>query len=88
MEIKNIEFYTEWTNDCSGKQDFDFPVLRVSTRYWPDHTAKPSILLGREYVLAELPDKQYIEGRTEAECKQKVEEWVKKEITKILDKII
>jgi len=25
----------EWTNDCSGKMDYDGPVLSVSTRYWP-----------------------------------------------------
>jgi len=25
----------EWTDDCQGKKDFDGPLLRVSTRYWP-----------------------------------------------------
>lgn len=24
-----------WTNDCQGKQDFDGPILVISTRYWP-----------------------------------------------------
>ena len=25
----------EWTDDCSGKKDYDGDVVRVSTRYWP-----------------------------------------------------
>ena len=25
----------EWTNDCSGKKDYDGDVVRVSSRYWP-----------------------------------------------------
>lgn len=24
-----------WTPDCQGKQDFDGPIISVSTRYWP-----------------------------------------------------
>lgn len=24
-----------WTDDCSGKKDYDGVVLRISTRYWP-----------------------------------------------------
>lgn len=24
-----------WTPDCQGKQDFDGPIITVSTRYWP-----------------------------------------------------
>lgn len=27
--------YAMWTLDCQGKQDFDGPLLSVSTRYWP-----------------------------------------------------
>ena len=29
----NIEI--EWTDDCSGKKDYDADVVRVSSRYWP-----------------------------------------------------
>lgn len=25
----------EWTHDCQGKQDYDAPIVRLSTRYWP-----------------------------------------------------
>lgn len=24
-----------WSNDCQGKKDYDGPLLRISTRYWP-----------------------------------------------------
>jgi hypothetical protein len=34
-----------WTNDCSGKQNYDGRLLWVSTRYWPDFTAHCSIHL-------------------------------------------
>jgi hypothetical protein len=27
--------HARWTHDCQGKQDFDGPLLAVSTRYYP-----------------------------------------------------
>ncbi len=24
-----------WTDDCSGKKDYDAPLISLSTRYWP-----------------------------------------------------
>ncbi len=35
--IKTNELKTaaSWTNDCQGKQDYDGPILSISTRYWP-----------------------------------------------------
>ena len=32
-ETKKIN--AEWTDDCSGKKDYDATVLRITTRYWP-----------------------------------------------------
>jgi hypothetical protein len=87
MKINGIEFeQTEWTTDCGGKQDFDFPVLGVSTRYWQDYTARPHIYLG-DKILVELPKGEYIKGESEAECKMKVESWVKENLSKIIEKI-
>lgn len=86
MKIEGISFEAEWTNDCCGKQDLDFPVVNVSTRYWPDYTAKPSIYLG-EKVLYELPAEIYIEGQTEAECKYKTEQWIKEKLTELIKRI-
>jgi hypothetical protein len=31
----DLKAYAYWTHDCQGKQDFDGPLLSVSTRYWP-----------------------------------------------------
>lgn len=30
-----IRHDAKWTDDCSGKKDFDARVLSISTRYWP-----------------------------------------------------
>jgi hypothetical protein len=27
--------YAKWTQDCGGKQDYDGPLIDISTRYWP-----------------------------------------------------
>jgi hypothetical protein len=88
MKINGIEFEDAiWTSDCGGKQDFDFSVLSVSTRYWADFTARPSIFLG-DKIIVELPKGEYIKGETEIECKNNVEIWVKEKLTEIINKII
>lgn len=33
--IEKLKLFANWTNDCSGKKDYDGRVLTVSTRYWP-----------------------------------------------------
>lgn len=47
--------YAHWTNDCQGKQDFDGPLLSVSTRYYPGPANKNHGTLvlhrGKETVL-------------------------------------
>lgn len=85
MRINEIEFETEWTSDCQGKQDFDFNVLTVSTRYWPDNTAKPAIYLGEKVL---VKPEEYICGETETECKYKTEQWIKENLSKLLEKIL
>jgi hypothetical protein len=30
-----MSIMADWTPDCQGKQDFDGPIIEVSTRYWP-----------------------------------------------------
>lgn len=82
MNICGIEFDTCWMHDCSGKMDFDFPVVRVSSRFWPDNTAKCTIYLGNDVVLAQSDG--YISGDTPEECKYKVEQFVRQEVSKII----
>lgn len=71
-----------WTKDCGQKWDLDFPVVSVSCRYWGDHTCRPYLMLGDKEI-ASLPDGEYIEGETEAECKYKTEQWVRGRIEKM-----
>ena len=33
--IVKMQPYASWTNDFQGKQDFDGPLLSISTRYYP-----------------------------------------------------
>lgn len=41
----NIEI--EWTNDCSGKKDYDADLVRLSSRYWPRGGGFMAIIDGR-----------------------------------------
>lgn len=84
MIIKGVEFETEWTTDCGGKQSFDFPVVEISTRYWPDHTSMPSVCIGGAFFGIEIKPDDYISGKTESECKYKTEQWIEKEVGKII----
>ena len=93
MKIENVTFkynfeFDElgWKGECEGTQDLDFPVLYVTTRYYLDFTSTPTIYLG-ETVLFELPDGEYIEGDSEAECKDKTEQWIKEKLSEIIKKI-
>ena len=68
-----------WTQDCMGKQDYDGPIVHVSTRYWPDYTAHSAILIGE----TEIFKKDFI-GSSEVECKVQVEAWVRERTVRIL----
>lgn len=86
MQIDNYEFdEAEWKTDCQDKQDFDFPVLKVLTRYWGrDNTAKPTIYLG-ETILTEYIG--YIKGKDEEETKSLTEKWIKEQVSELINKI-
>lgn len=85
MKILNIDFDAEWKPDCSGKYDFDFPVVRVSTRYWPDNTAKVTIYLGNETLISH---EGYIHGYSEIDCKNNVEMYIKRKVEEIIKRIM
>lgn len=40
---------TEWTDDCQGKKNYDGPLIRVSSRYWP-RGGGFHLLVGRNFV--------------------------------------
>lgn len=45
----------EWTPDCQGKWDYDGPLVRVSSRYWP-RGGGFSVLRNGEFVTNENQD--------------------------------
>lgn len=69
-----------WTPDCQGKQDFDGPILSISTRYWPaGYGPTPSANVA---LMVDLPDGEQLEIKsqdfaadTETEVKALVEAW-------------
>lgn len=32
---KSLQIDAEWTDDCSGKKNFDGNIISIDTRYWP-----------------------------------------------------
>lgn len=69
----------EVTDDCCGKWDLDFPVLYISTRGWPDNTAKCSFMLASDDEDAgdweDILVSDYIEGDSREDCIQKCRKW-------------
>lgn len=81
-----------WIEDCGDKQDFDFPVLSVSTRvYGRDNTAYPSILLFTDgnvhddYITLARAD---IEGDTLSQTKAEAEKWIRDRLFEIVPLIL
>ena len=34
-QAETLRLAAKWTNDCSGKKDYDSDIVSISTRYWP-----------------------------------------------------
>jgi len=86
MKIKNYEFTdAEWKKDiCGGRYDFDFGVINVSCRYWPNNTVDVCVMIGDlEKTLYE----DELEGNSLDDCKNKAELWVKEKVEIIINKI-
>ena len=67
------------TEDCCGKWDLDFPVLYISTRGWPDNTAKCQFMLANDDESGTdwetILESEYIEGDSREDCIQKCRKW-------------
>lgn len=90
-----------WTNDCQGKQDYDGPLLRLSTRYWPGRyraDGQPSaragidLLYGPVATRDDRDDPNYLTLRelqvaapTESEVKARVEAWAQDQFRALLE---
>lgn len=71
-----------WTPDCQGKWDFDFTLLRVSSRYWPHGynrngkaSATSEILLGM-HTLKKFEVEAHSESEVKEQISKLVREWV------------
>jgi hypothetical protein len=75
----------EWTTDCGGKMDYDSDLLKLSTRYWPDHTAKAQIYINvkDDFHGIQLAT-QWFEGETKEDVQDQVEKWVNEQFNKII----
>lgn len=97
MDItKGIPF----TTDCCGKEDLDFNIISVDTRYWRDMTAMCTFrLLSNQDSERWLPDgtradicnegvdlleSGYISGNNKEETQQNVRNWINKNILKVM----
>ena len=95
----DITRHAKWTSDCCGKQDLDFEVLSVSTRYWPDHSAKVTFLAEGQTIrdergIVECPgydpilESPIIYGSSEEDCKDKVRSWINEHVLEALEKMV
>ena len=89
-----------WTNDCQGKQDLDFSIISADTRYWPDLSAKCTLLFlddfnynTNEYEYGIHPpiviaESDFITGATEEEVKLNVRKWYNEHIVSAMEEVI
>lgn len=80
-----------WVVDTGDKQDFDFPILSVSTRAYGDNTAYPSILMftdgnaHAEYITLARTE---IKGADMDEVKSNTKQWLRKNLLAVLPQIL
>lgn len=89
-----------WTDDCQGKKDYDGPLLRLSTRYWPGNyrsDGQPSARAGIDLCYGPVDregrdDPNYLTvwerqvvAPTEDEVKVQVESWAQGQFRVLLD---
>lgn len=78
----------EWSLDCHDKQNFDFNVLSVDTRYYPDFSAYSSIYLrlDKHGTGVNVREKQF-KSDSESATKQLVEDWLKTHLAELLTRL-
>jgi hypothetical protein len=101
MDPAQVQPAARWTSDCGGKQDYDGPLLSISTRYWPawksaDNrpSAHASIIVKHGLVTEDDEWGDYstlaevdVQADAEAEVKAQVEAWVRTECARILTRL-
>lgn len=76
---------TKWSFDCGFKLDFDGSLLNVSSRFYPPKTHYGDRWDGEcsIYLMDEVVASKKIKTKTLKELKREVEQFVKKQISKI-----
>ncbi len=70
----------KWTNDCNGKQQFDFGIVRFDSRYWPDNSVSGSIYIGD----SSTRESGIIQGRSKEHAHHLLELWAEKVLQELL----
>ena len=90
IEFDALKTPAIWTSDCQWKQDFDWDLVKVNTRYYPDYTAYSTIDIHHWIITEEDTEWSYLtltekkfSSDSELEVKKQVEEWVQNEFAKI-----
>lgn len=79
-----------WTPDVGGKQDYDGPLLDISTRYWPAWKSQSGLPSAVASVLVRHSEgyttwrEQEFEADTEAQVKVLVEAWAAEQFADVL----
>lgn len=83
VDVRALHPAAEWSDDCNGKQNYDGPVVSISTRYWPgwkSSDGRPSAVAaivlngarGDHYPIVEYE----VSADTPGEVRAAVEAWV------------
>ena len=87
-EILTILIKTqEVTDDCCGKWDLDFPILKASTRGWRDNTAKCSFIIDDDISWDDentILESGYLKAKTREELILKCRKWYLRNLKKAI----
>jgi hypothetical protein len=101
MSTNTFQPTAKWTPDCNGKQDFDGPLLTISTRYWPawkssDNRPSASAAIVVNHGIPH-PEEEWADystlaeadfaADTETEVKAQVEAWVREACLDVLSRL-
>ena len=81
---KRMIEWAETEPDCCGKWDMDATIFGISTRGWPDNSAKCAFVLCDD---ASIMESDYISGKNKEEVVQKCRQWYLDHLDEALGKI-
>lgn len=74
----------EWKPDFGGREDYDGPVLSISSRYWPNGSASATLLINFQHPDGSMDDlplaRGEFTGANLAEVAPQVEAWAQEQM--------